>query len=354
MFSGLILAILLTTLLLFSYFYDFLFRKSDEIFDFKFINSTNDAKIILFYTQLFGDSYFKDLKNQNFQLCPKNCRLTNNLAAFEKSSAVIFHARDTKFLPSKFSREQKFVFHTAESPEMSYVRLKNLPPKIFDFTMTYRSDSDIFCPYGGFKMTENFYSGDSPKNKGLLVWLVSNCFTTSRREFYVEKLSQFIKIDIFGRCGHRDRKFDDAEISNYKFYLSLENAQCTDYVTEKFFRRLQLPVVPIVLQRKVYQRLLPSNLKDKFVFIALDDFESPQFLAEYLRKLDKNDYLYNRYFEWRRKFTVEAATNVLPASCLCDLCQKLYSRPKIESKIDIDAWWYNKSDCQSDYAMKLM
>ena len=33
----------------------------------------------------------------------------------------------------------------------------------------------------------------------------------------------------------------------YKFYLSLENSLCTDYVTEKFWEPLRRDIVPVVL-----------------------------------------------------------------------------------------------------------
>lgn len=36
---------------------------------------------------------------------------------------------------------------------------------------------------------------------------------------------------------------------DYKFYLSFENALCDQYVTEKFWRRMAEPVVPVVMGR---------------------------------------------------------------------------------------------------------
>ncbi len=34
---------------------------------------------------------------------------------------------------------------------------------------------------------------------------------------------------------------------SYKFYLSFENSVCSDYVSEKFWKILNLDVVPVVL-----------------------------------------------------------------------------------------------------------
>ena len=54
----------------------------------------------------------------------------------------------------------------------------------------------------------------------------------------------------------------------YKFYLAFENALCPDYVTEKFFRTLKLPVVPIVMGGDNYENLVPPGS-----FIDVNNFK---------------------------------------------------------------------------------
>ena len=91
----------------------------------------------------------------------------------------------------------------------------------------------------------------------LVSWVVSNCNrVTSKRMEYVEELMKYIPVDIYGRCGdypcaNKSGTFPcDYKVAiNYKFYLAFENSICVDYVTEKFFNNLLLPVVPIVMVR---------------------------------------------------------------------------------------------------------
>ena len=54
----------------------------------------------------------------------------------------------------------------------------------------------------------------------LVAWFVSNCFTPSRREEYVQQLRQYIPIDIFGSCTMRkcSKKCDEMLQNDYKFY----------------------------------------------------------------------------------------------------------------------------------------
>jgi alpha-1,3-fucosyltransferase len=41
--------------------------------------------------------------------------------------------------------------------------------------------------------------------------------------------------------------------SAFYFYLALENSLCADYITEKFWDNLRLPVVLIVQRRAIYE-----------------------------------------------------------------------------------------------------
>ena len=95
-------------------------------------------------------------------------------------------------------------------------------------------------------------------------------------------------------CANRTGTFPcDYKITkDYKFYLSFENSICTDYVTEKLFNTMMLPIVPIVLGGADYAKYAPEHS-----FINIADFENSKQLAQYLLYLDKNDQAYLAYFQ---------------------------------------------------------
>ena len=57
--------------------------------------------------------------------------------------------------------------------------------------------------------------------------------------------------------------------TTYKFYLSLENALCNDYITEKFWKVLPYNVIPIVLNGVDMSTLAPYHS-----YIDIKDFPS--------------------------------------------------------------------------------
>ena len=119
-------------------------------------------------------------------------------------------------------------------------------------------------------------------------WTVSHCTTDNYREKYVKKLQEYIQVDIFGHCmgqecpkGHKDTCFNLAE--EYWFYISFENSNCYDYITEKLWRTVEMPVIPIVMGGGNYTRDAPENS-----VIDVNDFASVKDLADYLIYLTNN------------------------------------------------------------------
>ncbi|WAR27757.1 FUCTA-like protein [Mya arenaria] len=83
-------------------------------------------------------------------------------------------------------------------------------------------------------------------------------------------------LDFYGSCGNLS--CDKGEGNNcfknlhkeYKFYLSFENANCRDYITEKFFlNALRHDFVPVVMGAHPddYRRVAPPGS-----FIHVEDF----------------------------------------------------------------------------------
>ncbi|EFX84186.1 hypothetical protein DAPPUDRAFT_4136, partial [Daphnia pulex] len=246
------------------------------------------------------------------------CWTTTDRGLLNRSQAVIFHARDLDpddLPPPGWRRpHQQFIFFNYESPvHTDLAKLRLYFNHYFNRTMTYRRDSDVVSlhPYGRLKCRPSSGAGgndfrmDLTRKKRTAAWFVSNCVTDSRRESLVRNLSLFIPVDIYGEChgGHqcRNRPECDRMLSrHYRFYLSFENSLCPDYVTEKLYRALAHDTVPVVYGGADYSLYLPAGS-----YVDARDFESPQSLADHLKKLMSDDRLYLKHFTWRRNYVVD-------------------------------------------------
>lgn len=116
-----------------------------------------------------------------------------------------------------------------------------------NWTMTYRTDSEIVLPYGKWvyynmsvktkKQEKNYAKGKTKK----VAWFVSNCYPVNDRYEYAIELQKYIGVDIYGKCGDLNCPKSKAHCMellrrHYKFYLAFENSNCRDYITEKFFK----------------------------------------------------------------------------------------------------------------------
>ena len=237
-----------------------------------------------------------------------------------------------------------------ESPD----RTANMVTKlsgIFNLTMTYRLDSDIAIPYGGYNLRHKVLSHmqfiatalTKIKRKDRLVaWFVSHCSTGGVRERYVKMLQKYIPVDIYGRCGNLKCPTNESKAcyamldKRYKFYLSFENSICTDYATEKVFNVLRdTYTVPVVYGGGNYSHLTPPNS-----IINVQDFESPKALAEHLLRLSKDTRALIQHLIWKELFVV--STYAFRGKGYCRLCEILndesFSR-RVYMQKDLDNFW---------------
>ncbi|KAJ8873991.1 hypothetical protein PR048_024831 [Dryococelus australis] len=253
---------------------------------------------------------------------------------------LLANSKDLKSLSASRRPHQRYVLFLLEAPGVYITNFEKFP-NFFNWTMTYRLDSDVYRPYGYFVPTNNNSEyvdvrrtldmpwkvqdnilAPVPSNKtGLVAWLVSKCKTPSQRESYVKELGKYIKVDVYGKCGPLNCAGRMSEECyrmldrKYKFYLSFENSLCRDYVTEKLFAVMQYRVVPIVYGGADYKTIAPPGS-----YIDTRDFASPKDLAEYLKRLDANPDEYNEYFRWKESYRV----NRRPMShAMCKLCEIL-------------------------------
>lgn len=316
-----------------------------------------DIKYILYWTKMFNSPtfFFPKTGSELFEGCEyNNCYATDNktLVPIEDFAALLFYCPVSGYvknetLPTRRSPHQRYIFSSLETPVRFSGPLltQYVYNNFYNWTMTYRFDSDIVRRHGYVEQKETEYKLPPKEyftNKtGTVAWVVSNCKkVTNRRQQLAKKLSKYVKLDIYGKCG--DRKcpedcFDMIE-KNYKFYLSFENSHCKDYTTEKLYKILQRNLIPIVYGSGDYEKISPPNS-----VINVEDFDNIKELAYFINYLNDNLDDYLEYFEWKKHYEVKTTSKV----AVCKLCEMLNDE-KLPPKVyeNIDYWWFNKEMSQ--------
>ena len=313
---------------------------------------------ILTWTDVSGNNpiWFRG-QQEGVPLCdtPIPCEYSSNHSLYNISDVIMFHTRhvsNRRAMPSFRLPHQHWMTYLRESPTRN---AKVMTPynTWFNWTIAYTMNADIIKPYGiclpnrekvakdPSSITDairrvygkradsmpwvkqnniyNYTSFNHAEGKTRLVlWAVSNCRSPSRRENYVNQLKRHIKVDIVGKCADNERDTSNPPVTkllrSHTFYLSFENSICPEYITEKVWQRMYIGILPIVLGGADYKSFLRAHS-----YIDVKDFASPEALAAYLHKLDKNDHLYNEYFAWKRNYTCQFD---LPGNdFLCNVCR---------------------------------
>ena len=327
---------------------------------------TMPARTILLWTpwfkwkswffQCFGADCFTSKK------CPvANCHVTNNRRRLNVSALVLFHARDLMTLPSFHRPEQRWLYFSLESPvntrSPGYSDPKSLDG-VFNLTMTYSRDSDIpiarretIAANSGQSVAEKTINYADGKNR-MALWMASNC-RSKKRNALVKTLRTYLSVDIFGRCGEQDpcspkekhhlnyTSCDQELFSKYKFYMALENSQCREYITDKFWKGLINGMLPVVMGPPIqdYERVAPPNS-----FLHVDNFTSVEALADYMTYLDNHDSAYNRYFEWHKHYQINQDFILTSLCKVCELANEdVNTLPR--KTYEISQWWNRKALC---------
>ncbi|XP_009321573.1 PREDICTED: alpha-(1,3)-fucosyltransferase 6-like [Pygoscelis adeliae] len=290
---------------------------------------------ILLWKWPFGHHF--NFRNCSVVYSIPDCHFTINRSWSQKADAVIMHHRDVYKEAEGLAQiprlpSQRWIWFNLESPSHSpnLIAMDNL----FNLTMSYRRDSDIYTPYGELQLLGQPQPLSIPPKTKLVAWVVSNWQAASHRVKYYEELKKHITVDIYGKQHlplPRDKLL--STLSQYKFYLAFENSQHEDYITEKVWRNaLSSGTVPVVLgpPRENYEHFLPPDS-----FIHVDDFSSAGDLAQYLWELSENA---QRYFQWRKwlKPTVKSGWDLH----LCRACQFLQTtEARYQVVPDLSEWF---------------
>ncbi|CEF63318.1 Alpha-(1,3)-fucosyltransferase C [Strongyloides ratti] len=304
---------------------------------------------------------------EDFGVCKKyNCLYTDNRKLLKNADAIMFNDffyncdTDMKNIVKRPKKSTLYVNVFSESFVRNKIRLGKLslpyPKNYFNLTYTYLPNGDIYRSYGNdtFQiknltshniqiLEEKLHKSFKNKKKDI-IWLVSNCETPSGRMIAVNALKKYLNVVQYGSCNKKSIKLSDNEkkklFEKHYFYIASENTDCKHYITEKFFERFFYDSIPIVSVRKLYDGYAPPNS-----FIAMDDFESPQKMGEFLNKLknDKNEYL--KYFEYRKLGWVQKQEKFDSRCYICKELIKFYKSKKQRIYPDIKRWQKESNEC---------
>ncbi|XP_040181093.1 alpha-(1,3)-fucosyltransferase 7 [Rana temporaria] len=271
----------------------------------------------------------------------KNCRLTDNRDKLNLSHVVVFHHRELNnkghYMPTDpRNHAQMWVWANLESPSHT----KNLGKwnNVFNWTLTYREDSDIFMPYGQLVPKLHMQFNTSTKTS-LLTWAVSNYHQTQKRVQFFKEFSKYLNVDVYGKASKKPLGSSCLlpTISHYYFYLALENSVHKDYITEKLWKNSFLAgSVPVVLgpPRENYEKFIPADS-----FIHVSDFPLAKDLADFLKSM--NIERYERYFRWRQEYGVKIYNDWRERFCM--ICSRYPHLSKDKVYSNLESWFIGNS-----------
>lgn len=315
-------------------------------------------KTILLWTPFNGPNT-ELVQKSCIKQCSVECDITTDKEDIKNVDVVSFHLTDlwtdswnigtkeTIKFPSYRRSDQIWTLTNLEPPPNLYGDLRVFNG-LFNWTVWYRKDSDIYFPYGrpveltneerdaaaeGFARRNIF----KEKTNGI-TGKISNCKDVARRYRLVEDLRKYLDIDMFGKCYNKacgDPEVHDScdnITQTYKFYLALENSRCKDYVTEKYWWALHRDQIPIVNwdHTHVNKHVVVPNS-----YISIYDFPDLKSLGEYINSVSNNETLYNSYFEWKMNY------KVVHTCMSCAICEAAHEKRENHVIEDLDAWVRN-------------
>ena len=304
----------------------------------------------------------------------KNCFFTCNKSLINEADGLFFHESDLvnqKDLFKLVKNRNLNQIWTIYKDEHNMLNSKYDVIK-FNWTMSFYSEADVsYCSFGCLNLHHSSMNEDELEHLALIefskrqnsaLWFVSNCYSKLRLK-YGGELANYFPLKIIGDCESYVRKYvhhsneifqeckrsTDCEIDlqmTNKFYLAFESVNCSDYITEKFWRSLAFGLIPIVFQpsKESYNRVAPV---DSFIHAQDFDYDMEK-LANYLLKISSNFRLYLKYVKWKFKYT--ALYKNIGKYRICEFCAKI-NNEKSTIYYDKISKWFNKCFIRKNFIL---
>ncbi|CAN7992307.1 unnamed protein product [Ixodes hexagonus] len=290
----------------------------------------------------------------------KLCYVTKHHQYLETSDVIVFAAAniDAYTLPHSRHQLQPWVFWTRERAPLSLPYALNLVSSQFNWTMSFRSDSDIVLPYMNFTTKEvspvptDLHALWRQKNR-VAVWLQSDCepalsvaddvvYKSNSTEQYVKEVTKAVETHVYSKCGAEHCGVWDGCLSSlqheFHFLFVMESSACFEDPTEIIYDALKYDILPVYFgKQNIGHRLPPNSFYDTTG--AASAFE----IIDALLHISKNFDRYSSYMAWKSHYEVVPAEDDL-----CLLCDRMYQ--KIEQHVmqpDVVRWWNSRAYCSA-------
>jgi hypothetical protein len=350
-------------------------------------NLNKNDILIVEYTKVFRRPRFCSFSNdQIFNSKLEKCKYQNCKYTCDKSKktvkladALIFHQRDLESeIDQNFnSNLDKWLQNTTQFPfNNTQDKLKNKPDQVwilwndeatrisknfdklssfFNWTMSYRTNSEIYHGTYGFLLREDNAQSEEKsqkvkeafkthfkKRKNAILWFVNNCYAKKRFKQALEiskhyavyiytkckpeeesDIKQYSHLKLFRDACERGSECEKLNFNHFKYYLTFENTNCSDYITEKMWKSLANHMIPIVMQPN-HDSFTRHEIPSKS-FIHMKDFAfNAERLAQHLHRIDSDFSLYFDYIKWTLLyFKVYYEPELIDPHRMCKMCEAL-------------------------------
>ncbi|GLH02600.1 FucTC_1 protein [Gryllus bimaculatus] len=212
--------------------------------------------------------------------------------------------------------------------------METILPKYYNWTMSYRADSDISFP--GAQVVP----GPGPRG-----WLapaapppppdvVASLPSVPPQSGVSQNAVRVAFFNDFCHLEPTTRAF----VAVLKLFLRVDEMG-KDYEVEKLYDYLQLDIVSVVSGSGNYIAVLPPHS-----FVNARDFRSVSDLAVYLLFLAQHPQEYAKFSWWKSHYRLVRS----PPANLCRLCEKLQQPQPPKAYVSVWKYWHGQYMCRFD------
>ncbi|XP_033756624.1 alpha-(1,3)-fucosyltransferase C-like [Pecten maximus] len=284
-----------------------------------------------------------------FNRCEYKCTMTYGSKGYDAAKVVMFQGPRIKSQekPPEKKPGQLWIMHGLEPPAYYWNNLSHWA-NLFNWTFTYRRDSDVFqAPFRFHFLPNNVTISALIKERKtkdrISAWTLSHCGAVSKRDEYTKLMRKSTDIHVYGGCGQykcplsNENHCDELLRKHYKYYLAFENSLCVDYNSKRPFKtyRHSPSTIPVMRGGVNYSLFFPPGS-----YLDTADFDTADNLASFMNKPDDENWNLEETFAWTTRYSIDDQSQ---HKDWCSLCEQLHSAKKFQRLyVNIHNWLYDK------------